>query len=65
MRSQNQSNIIAIVVREKNKEKVGGGAPLFYVNSQKELENTSMLLSRITMGMVHDLGNDIKVIIRH
>ena len=59
------NKILAIVTYKKNKNKVAGGAPIFFVNNEKELENRSMLLARITLGMVHDIGDSIKVIISH
>lgn len=59
------NSIIAIIVEEKNKDKVGGGAPIFFVKDEKELEKISMLLARITLGMVHDLGNRVKIIVKH
>ena len=60
------NNIIAIVINKKNKDKVGeSGAPVFYTDNNQELEQISMLLARLTLGMVHDLGNGVKVIIKH
>lgn len=58
--------IVAIIVIEKEKNKVGGGgAPVFYVEDRAEQEKISMLLARLTLGMVHDLGNGVKLIIKH
>ena len=65
METTKQSNIIALVALKKDKNKIGGGTPMFFVENNQELEELSMLLARITMAMVHDLGNNIKVIIRH
>jgi hypothetical protein len=59
------NNIIAIITCKKNRDKVGGSAPIFYTENNQKLEEISMLLSRITLGMVHDLGNGVKVIIKH
>ena len=59
------NDIVAIITCKKNKDKIGGGAPVFYTDDEEELEEVSMLLSRITLGMVHDLGNGVKLIIRH
>ena len=60
------NNIIAIITNKENIDKVGGGgAPIFYTDNNEELEQVSMLLARLTLGMVHDLGNGIRVIIKH
>ncbi len=63
MSSINQ--ILAVITYKKNKEYVGGGAPIFYVDNEKDLENKSMLIARITLGMVHDIGDSTKIIVSH
>ena len=65
MNNDNLNDIVAVITKNENKDKVGGGAPIFIVNDDPELEEMSMLLSRITLGMVHDIGQGIKIIIRH
>ncbi|MFW5855902.1 MAG: capping complex subunit for YIEGIA [Halanaerobiaceae bacterium] len=60
-----EDKIIAIVALKKDSSKVDGGVPMFFVEDREKLEEISMLLARITLGMVHDLGNGVKVIIRH
>lgn len=57
--------ILAIVTTEENREKVGGGTPIFLAKDEEELDHLSMLLARLTLGMVHDLDNGMKIIIRH
>ena len=58
--------IIAIVVLTDEKNKVGGGgAPIFYAANKSEQEKISMLLARITLAMVHDLENGVKLIVKH
>lgn len=60
------NRIIAVVTEIENKEKVnGGGAPFFFTENEDETEEISMLLARVTLGMVHDLGNGVKVVIKH
>ncbi|MFW5999226.1 MAG: capping complex subunit for YIEGIA [Halanaerobiales bacterium] len=60
------NKIIAVVAEIDNKKKVGGGgAPFFFTESEDETEAISMLLARVTLGMVHDLGNGVKVVIKH
>ncbi|MDI3546503.1 MAG: hypothetical protein PWR10_155 [Halanaerobiales bacterium] len=61
----NINSILAVITAKKNKEKVSGGVPIFLVDDEDELEQVSMLLARLTLGMVHDLGNGVKIIIKH
>ncbi|WP_066640051.1 capping complex subunit for YIEGIA [Desulfolucanica intricata] len=55
--------ILAVVTTDKNK--VSGGAPIFYAENDREKEKIAMYLSKATMGMVHDLENGCYIIIRH
>lgn len=59
------SDILAIITNETNRDKVGGGIPIFITESKEEMEKVSSLLARLTLGMVHDLENGVKVVIRH
>lgn len=61
----NNNSILAVIVPKENKEKVAGGVPIFYTEDERELEEISMLLARLTLGMVHDLGNGVKIIMKH
>ncbi len=61
----NNNSILAVIVQKENKEKVAGGVPIFYTEDERELEEISMLLARLTLGMVHDLGNGVKIIMKH
>ena len=60
------NEIVAIITEYDNKKMVGGGGvPFFYTKNEEETEELSMILARINLGMVHDLDNGVKVIIRH
>lgn len=61
----NNNSILAVIVQKENKEKVAGGVPIFFTEDERELEEISMLLARLTLGMVHDLGNGLKIIMKH
>ncbi|HAA09774.1 MAG: capping complex subunit for YIEGIA [Syntrophomonadaceae bacterium] len=56
--------ILAIITWNPDKVK-GGGCPVFYAQDQKEMEKTALLLARILGGMVHDLENDVYIIVKH
>ena len=59
-----KETIVAIVTT--NKEKVlYSGPPVFYAESKEEAEKTAMLLSKITLAMIHDVENECFVIVQH
>lgn len=63
---EKSDNIMAVISLQNNKEKVGGGGvPFFFAEDKKEMEEISTLLARLTLGMIHDLGNGIRIIIKH
>ncbi len=57
------AQILAVITVDR--ERVGGSAPIFYVENQEELEQVSIYLSRIFMGAIHDLGNNVYIIVKH
>ncbi len=59
------NEILAVVTLKGNAVKVAGGAPIFLVEDEKELKEITMLLARITLGMVHDLKNGVYILVRH
>jgi hypothetical protein len=58
-----ENYILAVV--STSREKVGGGAPIFFVNTEEELQQFSFLLEKILDGMAHDLKNGTMIIVRH
>ncbi|EOD01278.1 capping complex subunit for YIEGIA [Caldisalinibacter kiritimatiensis] len=59
-----KESIIAIVTIDRNVVS-SDGAPVFYAKDVEEQERIALLLSKITLGMIHDLENGCYVIIRH
>ena len=59
-----KENILAIITIDKNKVS-SGTVPTFYAKDEEEREKVALLLSKIMMGMVHDLENGSYVIVRH
>ncbi|AKL95606.1 hypothetical protein CACET_c21600 [Clostridium aceticum] len=55
--------IIAVVTMHK--DKVGGSAPIFYVENEEQLERMALLISKTTRGMVHDLEGGTYIIVKH
>lgn len=59
-----KDSILAIVTM--NKDKVASSSvPVFYVDNHKNQEELALLISKVTMGMVHDLGEGVYVIVKH
>lgn len=59
-----KENILAIVTIKK--ELVSSGTtPIFYARDEDEREKISLLLAKVTLGMVHDLENGSYIIVRH
>ncbi|WP_047152641.1 capping complex subunit for YIEGIA [Aneurinibacillus tyrosinisolvens] len=55
--------ILAVITMDRNR--VGGGAPVFYANSQKELQEIAATLERTIDGMAHEVTADTLIIIKH
>ncbi|KGG79756.1 capping complex subunit for YIEGIA [Caloranaerobacter azorensis] len=56
--------ILAVVTIRKDIV-CGENIPVFYAKDEEEREKIALLLSKITLGMVHDLENGAYVIVRH
>ena len=59
-----KDKILAVVTLDEKKI-IPGGVPIFMAEDQKELEKTSLLIAKITTGMVHDLENGCYIIVKH
>ena len=59
-----KESIMAIITI--NRESVSSyGAPVFYAKDEEEREKIALYVSKITLGMVHDLENGCYIIVRH
>ncbi len=59
------NTVLAIFVTKDKANTVAGSAPIFIVKDKQELEEQSMLFSRITMSMVHELSEGLRIIVKH
>lgn len=59
------NTVQAIFVVKDKANMVAGSAPIFIVQDYQELEEKSMLFSRITMSMVHELDEGLRIIVKH
>ncbi|MDF2713319.1 MAG: hypothetical protein K0R28_244 [Paenibacillus sp.] len=55
--------ILAVVSTKR--EKVGGGAPIFIVETEKEQQDVAFLLEKILDGNAHDLKNGTLILVNH
>lgn len=43
----------------------GGGVPVFLAADTAQQDRIASILTRVTLGMVHDLGNGVWIVVRH
>ncbi len=55
--------ILAVLAVDETK--VGGGAPIFYAENSDELSELAVLIARVFGAAVHDLQNDVMIIVKH
>lgn len=59
-----KGTILAVVTIDKNVVS-SDRAPVFYAKDEDEREKIALLISKITLGMVHDLENGTYIIVKH
>lgn len=62
-RGNTMANILAVITTKK--EKVGGGAPIFIVDTDDQLQKVAFTLEKILDGMVHEVEPTTLIIVRH
>lgn len=60
---ENFNRILAVVTLDR--EKVGGGVPVFWAASEEEREKVALYIARTLNAMVHDLENGCYIIVHH
>jgi hypothetical protein len=55
--------IVAIVSTERNK--ISGGAPIFFVDSLEEQQTTAFMLEKILDATAHDLKDGTMILVKH
>ncbi len=56
--------ILAIITLDRESVK-SGGAPIFYAENVEQQEKIATTLSRITEGVIHELDNGVKILVKH
>jgi ABC-type uncharacterized transport system substrate-binding protein len=55
--------ILAVITADRSR--VGGGAPVFYANDVKEVQQIAFTLEKILDGIAHELLPDTLIIVKH
>ncbi|WP_249871880.1 capping complex subunit for YIEGIA [Oceanobacillus saliphilus] len=55
--------ILAVITM--NRQKVSGGAPIFFCDNKKELEYVAANIEAITDGIAHALSEEMFIIVKH
>ncbi|UJF36202.1 capping complex subunit for YIEGIA [Paenibacillus hexagrammi] len=57
------AQILAIVTMDR--ERIGGGAPIFIVENQEQQQKVSFSLEKILDATAHDLKNGTMILVKH
>lgn len=58
------SATLAVITTDKNMNTVGG-CPVFYANNDEELQKRAMLFAKCVNGMVHQITDEVLIVVRH
>lgn len=58
-----REEIVAIIAASR--ELTGEAGPVVFCSDPSERQRIARYISRVTSGMVHDLGNGVLMVIRH
>lgn len=54
---------LAIITTDRNI--MSANIPIFYVENVEQLETKSLLVSKCLQGMVHDIGDNTFIVVKH
>lgn len=57
------SEILAVITMDR--ERIAGGAPIFFCANHQEMQQIAFTLEKILDGMVHEVTADSLIIVRH
>ncbi|WP_455538493.1 capping complex subunit for YIEGIA [Terrisporobacter sp.] len=58
------SYTLAIITTDKNMN-TSGGCPIFYAKDDDDLQNKAMLVAKCVDGIVHQIADEILIVVRH
>ncbi|MBN6188581.1 hypothetical protein JQN58_17145 [Aneurinibacillus sp. BA2021] len=63
MAESSNKPILAVVTL--NADRVGGGAPIFYTQGEKELQQTAFTLEKILDAIAHEVTPETIILVKH
>lgn len=58
------SYTMAVITTDKNMC-ISGGCPLFYANDDDDMQKKALLVAKSVDGMVHQITEEILIVVRH
>lgn len=58
------SYTLAIITTDKNIT-TSGGCPIFYASDDEDLQNKSLLMAKCVGGMVHQISDEVLIVVKH
>lgn len=58
-----EKTILAIISTQR--DNISGGAPIFYVKDENELQQKAAVLEAILDGIAHEIDNSTFIVVRH
>ena len=58
------SATLALITTDKNMNTIGG-CPIFYADNDEELQKHAMLFAKCVNGMVHQITDEVLIVVRH
>ena len=55
---------LAVLTTDKNMSPVGG-CPIFYADNDEDLQQKALLMSKCVSGMVHQITDEVLIVVRH
>lgn len=65
MRTSLVKTILAVIAVEGESPVEAGGTVVFFAKDKEEQEKMATTLSRVTEGVVHELENGLKILVKH
>lgn len=62
--ARDTTQITAVVTTDPGRAQ-GGGAPVFVARDREEMERLAQAAAKVTLGMVHQLAEDLLIVVRH
>lgn len=58
------SATLALITTDKNMNTIGG-CPIFYADNDEDLQKRAMLFAKCVNGMVHQITDEVLIVVRH